>query len=692
MRFNTLFFYSITLSIFIACTNQTADQNIEMSAENPFNVDINEPIAYAEVNAKHLEEYVRFTMDHAVKELNALKGSNDINFDNTFGKYDAILNKISKAKRNASNLFLVSPDSLLRAKGNQSDLSLDSLMKDIRSDKELFDKLQSFATSENGKALQGLKKRLMDAVINNFKRSGVALSALDLEHYKTLSTEIKQLSSQFTSNMNAVNEVLVISEEQANGLPDNFKYQYKRENGDYEIPVNNSTRDPVSENAESSAVRKAYLSKFLNRGADGNLLILDDLIGKRHQLGQLMGYDSYAAYELKKNMAKTPDQVWKFLNALAEASKDKALKEVAELKMVRNSEQNTPNDDSPINPWDIAYFQNLLLKTKYGVDTEKMRDYFPMESCLNGMFDLYQRLLGLTFKKIENASVWADGVELYEVYEGDTLRGRFYLDLFPRPHKETWFYGLRFSKGHQTNKGYDIPNALLLGNFTKPTTKLPSLLSFSELSILFHEFGHIMTSMAYQGPYFTLADSEEDFGEATSQIFENWLEDYTVLSAFAKHYETGAILPKTLYDNKQRAKNALSGLSLQRGLRFAFYDLSIYDRYNPVKPLNTDQLWQDIDANMGVIDRYMEGTHRQASWIHINTYPVYTYSYIWSRVYAQDMFTEFEKNGLLDTETGMRYRKLILANGTQRDIHKALEAFLGRPSNNMAYIESLGLD
>ncbi|WP_242156329.1 M3 family metallopeptidase [Aestuariivivens sediminis] len=692
MRFKTLLFYSIALSVSIACSNHTEVKPLEMSAENPFNVALNEPIAYAEVKANHLKEYVQYTMDHAVKELNALKGTDKINFENTFGRYDAILNQVDIAKNNAFNLFWVSPDSLVRAAGNQGNQTLDSLKKAMTSDKVFFNKLQSFAASADGKTLSGLKKRLMDVVIHNFERSGVNLSAKQLEQYKRLSAEINQLSSQFTSNMNTANDVLVLSEEQAIGLPENFKDQYRLDNGGYEIPVINSTNGPVMENAESGAVRKAYMTKFLSRGADGNLSILDSLISKRYQLGQLMGYDSYAAYKLANHMAKTPERVWEFLDGLVEASRDKVQKEVRALKMIRNSKHHTPQDDSPINPWDISYYQNLLLKTTFKVDHENMRHYFPMERCLQGVFDIYQILLGYTFKPVENASVWAEGVQMYEVYEGNTLKGRFYLDLFPRPNKETWFYGKYFSKGGQTANGYEIPQAMLLSNFTKPTDTQPSLLSFKELEILFHEFGHIMTFMAYEGAYFTLAEPEEDFTEATSQIFENWLGDYDILRLFAKHYETGEVFPKSLYDNLQRANTVFSGLSLQRLLRFAKYDMSIYDRYTPEQPLNTDQLWQDIDTDMGVLDRYVEGTHKQANWIHINTYPVYSYSYIWSRVYAQDMFTQFEKNGLLDPETGRRYRTLILANGTQNDIHKALEAFLGRPSNNKAYIESLGLE
>jgi Zn-dependent oligopeptidase len=232
---------------------------------------------------------------------------------------------------------------------------------------------------------------------------------------------------------------------------------------------------------------------------------------------------------------------------------------------------------------------------------------------------------------------------------------------------------------------------MLLGNFTRPTEKLPSLISHSELNTLFHEFGHIMADMSYKGRYSLQSESRADFAEAMSQIFENWIWDYDVLKTFAKHYETGEVLPEETLQKMLAAKNVSSGLSAQRSLESAVYDMTLYNKYNADDPMPTDDIW-GANAGRFVYSSYIAGTHPQASWIHINTHPVYYYGYLWSEVYAQDMFTQFEEHGLKDSKTGMRYRQLILANGTQRPIVEAVEEFLGRPSNNEAYIRSLGLD
>jgi oligopeptidase A len=685
--------YSFFLAILLVSCSKKVESTIEeLSTDNPFNLALNEQIDYANVTGKDIAEYVDITIKNAKQNLETIKSLNKPTFQNTIVENDRIISELSKASNNAFMLYWVSPDSLVRVKGLESYQKIDSFFTTIGSDEPLFKQYLALSKSEEYNKLEGHRKRMVDEGIEYFKQSGVNLSQEDLIIYKALKDEINELTTQYSTNMNTANEVIKLGETGVDGLPESFKAKYKTVEGSYEIPVMNSTRGPVMNNAKSSAVRKEFTTKYSNRGADKNLEILDSLVSKRYQLGKLMGYTSFAAYNLKPKMAKTPEVVWDFINGLVEKSKEKAIKDIEVIKQIRNKELNTPNDKGPVNSWDVGYYNNQILKTEYNLDREKMREYLPMEECLAGMFEIYQVLLGLEFRKVENASVWHEEVQTYEVYENNTLKGRFYLDLFPRPNKESWFYGVPLTNGRSTDNGYEVPVSMLLGNFTRPTESLPSLLSFRELNTLFHEFGHIVNGMSYNGEFASQANSKADFGEAMSQIFENWINDYDILSSFAKHYITGEVFPKKMFDNMEKAKNLSSGLGAQGSLRRSIYDMNLYDKYNPEQPFDTDQLWRDIDTQMGVISSFIEGTHPQASWIHINTHPTYYYGYLWSEVYAQDMFTVFEKNGLKDPEIGIRYRKLILANGNQRDIVEAVEEFLGRPSNNEAYIKSLGLE
>jgi Zn-dependent oligopeptidase len=679
----------ILLLSFLSACNNPSDSSKKKS-DNPFLVDVNIPIDYAKASALDLEEYANHTITDVSSNIGSLKEQQTATFENIFAAMDDISIKINKARNNCHMLYWVSPDSLIRAKGLAGYQLLDSLSTNIYSDKGIYDKMLQFKTSDAYTELKGNKKYLVDNMVLNFEQSGVNLNDEKLIQFKKLTKEVTQLSSKYSDNMNATHEPLLLDEQGARGLPDAFKANYKSGEGKYAIPIINATTETVMKNAENEATRKAYFFRFNNRAADKNLKILDSLVHKRYELAKLMGYRSYAAYELAPKMAKDTKTVWAFINDLVDRSKEKAK---TDFEMLAKEKQQAAGNKAgiPLQAWDISFFKNQLLKNKYQVNAEELRAYLPMEQCLKGMFDIYQQLLGLEFKKIDKPSVWHEEVEMYEVYEGKNLRGRFYLDLFPRPNKESWFYGVGLNSGKATPQGYEVPVSMLLGNFTRPTATQPSLLSQSELNTLFHEFGHIVNGMSYQGEFSSQARSKDDFVEAMSQIFENWIWDYDILSSFAKHYKTGEVLPKSLFDNMVKAKNVAAGLASISSLQRCIYDMKLYDTYNPAAPVSTDQLWQDINDEVG-IQTYVAGTHPQASWIHINTHPVYMYGYLWSRVYAQDMFTEFEKNGLRDQKTGIRYRELILANGTQRDILEAVEEFLGRPSNNEAYIKSLGLN
>nr|WP_321237377.1 M3 family metallopeptidase [uncultured Psychroserpens sp.] len=681
----------VLLSLMNCSEKETEKVAIELPTDNPFNVALNESFDYANVTGESIETYVNYEIERAAQTIEAIKNQSTPTLENTFLPFDEGYNRLYQANTNAFMLYWTSTDSITRAKGIEYSQKVDSLNTAITSDKALFKQFETFAASEDYLKLNDRRKRFVDDIIDNFKQSGVNLPENELQQFKTLRAEISELTSQYSTNMNTANSVLTLDEAGAIGLPESLKGKYKTENGTYAIPAQPSTRGPVMDNATSSETRKAYQMLYSNRGADKNVEILNKLIEKRHQLGQLMGHDSYAAYNLVPKMAEKPETVWKFVNDLVAESKQKAIQDIEVLKTARQKIDGISKDEV-LNAWDLSYYKNQILKTEYQVDAEKIREYLPMDACLSGMFELYQELLDVEFRKIENASVWHEDVLAYDVFENDKLKGRFFLDLYPRPFKESWFYAVPLSSGKLMENGYEVPVSMMLGNFTKGTDKLPSMITHNELSTLFHEFGHIMDKMSYEGEYSLQSDTKSDFVEAMSQIFENWIWDYDILSSFAKHYETGEVLPKELFDNMVNAKNVSSGLSAQGSLRSCIYDMNLYDKYKPEQPFDTDQLWRDVDKQLGVMDWYIEGTHPQACWIHINTHPVYYYGYLWSEVYAQDMFTVFEKNGLRDKETGVRYRKLILANGSQRTVDEAVEEFLGRPMNNKAYIKSLGLE
>ncbi len=681
------FFSYIILITMIAC-NQTPDTEAGKKG-NPFFDDLNVPVQYAEVTNEHIGKYADIILQETDDALERIRKEETPGFENIFVAYDNVINELLKANYRCFMLYWVSTDSLIRAKGLECYKKLDSLGTSITSDSAIYRQMIAFTKADACGELKGHRKRFMDDVIQSFEHSGVNLEPEPLEQFRALKAEISDLSSRYSMNMNNAGEVLVLDEHGAEGLTENFKESYKSESG-YEIPVIPATRRPVLNNATSEETRKAYYIKYQNRGWEKNLPILDELVAKRYELARLMGYGSYASYTTSRKMSKNPGAVWSFLDDLIDRTGEKAKSDYETLKEFRD-QSTGKTDQGPVNPWDLGYFKNQLLISEYNVDQELIRQYLPMEQCLEGMMGIFSELLGLEYRKVKNPSVWHEDVLMYEVYEEGVLQGRFYLDLYPRPSKESWFYGVELVPGKQKKSGYEVPVCMLLANFPAPTETLPSLISHDELRTLFHEFGHIMEKMSYNGEFASQSGSKDDFSESMSQLFENWIWDYEMLSRFAKHYQTGELLPREFFDNMKEAKNITSGLDAQGSLRNSVYDMMLYDRYDPENPFNTDSLWKVVDREMA-LPMYVEGTHPQGSWIHINTHPTYYYGYLWAEVYAEDMFTVFEQNGLTDTETGKRYRRLILSNGTQRDIRESVDKFLGRPSNNEAYIKSLGLD
>ena len=681
-------FYVLILICLVSFCNSFSQSNTKMT-HNPFMVAMNVPVDYAKVTSADVEQYAKQTVTEVTLMLSSIKKQKTATFSSVFGAMDYVKNKIYTANNNCFMLYWVSTDSIIRAKGLAGNQLLDSLSTSIYSDKGIYTKMIGFKKSADYKLLKENKKRLVDEMIENFERSGVNLNAEQLTKFKSLTKEISELSASFSVNMNSSRDILKLDEKGTQGLPEAFKLNYKIADGKYEIPIINATSETVLSNATSEETRKAYYIKFYNRAADKNIVILDSMVKKRDELAKVMGYPTYAAYALVPKMANNPTNVWNFLNDLVNRSKTKAKNDVALLEIEKKVA--LAKEDVKLQPWDFGFYKNQIIKKQFQINNEELRDYFPMEQSLKGMMDIYQKLLGFEFRKVKNPSVWQEEVEMYEVYESGKLAGRFYLDLFPRPNKETWFYGVNIVSGKTTTKGFEIPVAMLLGNFTRPSTSQPSLLSQKELKTLFHEFGHIMNMMSYHGEFSSQAESKADFTEAMSQIFENWILDYDIVSSFAKNYKTGKVLPRATFDNMIKSRKIGSGLGSIQTLIRCLYDMNLYDKYNATSPMATDDIWKLTDKELGIMDFYVPNTHPQASWIHVNTHPVYMYGYLWSEVYALDMFTEFKKNGLRDTKTGVKYRKLILANGTQTDINKAVEAFLGRPSNNKAYIESLGL-
>jgi thimet oligopeptidase len=352
------------------------------------------------------------------------------------------------------------------------------------------------------------------------------------------------------------------------------------------------------------------------------------------------------------------------------------------------------NDDSitEIHSWQKSFYKNWVERENYSVDQSIVKTYFPLESVLAGLFQITQNLFGVEYVHVDNASVWHPDVKMYEVHDNGKRIGIFYLDLHPRPNKYTHAACFGIISGKAWPQGYQIPVASLVCNFPEPTESKPALMSHDQVETFFHEFGHVLHNMLTTTELsgFSGTSVARDFVEAPSQIFENWVWNYESLKLFAKHYKTGEVLPRELYNNMLRAKNVNSGNNTLQQIFYGLIDMTLHDGFDPEGDLTTTDVVKKLQKEV-TLYKFINGTNFQAAFGHLTGYAAGYYGYLWSQIYAQDMFSVFEKNGIMDPATGKRYRDIILAKGGSVDALELVKEFLQREPNQDAFLRSLGL-
>ena len=388
-----------------------------------------------------------------------------------------------------------------------------------------------------------------------------------------------------------------------------------------------------------------------------------------------------------------PNNVWEFENDLRDKVRPKAEQDIKE--MLKMKAKTTGENETTIYSWEAGYYENLILKDNFQLDQEEVRQYFEFNNVTNGLFTVYQELFNITFRKINKPSVWHEDVLMYEVFDNDSkeLIGRFYLDMFPRANKYGHAAAFSVTIGKMTKSGYTKPATALVCNFPKPTEYQPSLLTHDDVETYFHEFGHLVHGVLTLSPlmYYAGTAVARDFVEAPSQMLENWVWEKESLALFAKHYKTNEVIPDELLDKMFAAKNVNSGTKALQQIYYGVLDFTLHSDFDP----DGDKTTTDIVASLQneiTLYPYQEGTHKEASFGHLNGYGAAYYGYKWSEVYAQDMFSIFEEKGVMNKEQGMRYRKIILEKGGTEDPLSLVKEFLGREPNSNAFLRSMGLN
>ena len=693
----------ITLLLFAGLMSFQAPLNDPPAADesNPIYNEFNQPIDFAAITADHITSATASIQEKVNADIEKIVSLADEErtYENTLLALDDLSAMLSDVHAVIYLLGSTHSDSLIRNTAIESRVKISQFGNQIRLNEDLYKAVKAFSRSENSKALEGYKLKYLNNTIEAYEINGFALSDEEREVLKSLKDEISKYENQFSQNISTFKDELIVDENGVDGLPEDYKKMRLQEDGTYKIDMSYPSVGPFFRLSNSEQARKDLVLKFNNRAYPENIDVLQNLLRKRKEMAELLGYSSYSEYlighttfsdyDLTSRMAKTPETVWEFENGLKKALREKSQKDYDELLEMKKTL--FPGAEK-INGWERSYLHDKLMKQKYQLDSEKVKEYFALDDVLSGLFEITQTLFDVEYREVENPSVWHEEVRMFEVIKDGKVKGRFYLDLFPRDNKYGHAACFQLRNGKMTPEGYKIPTASLVCNFPRPTEDKPSLMTHGQVRTFFHEFGHVLHHMMTTADLYSQSGTNvsRDFVEAPSQIFENWTWNYEALKMFARHYESGETLPKDLFDKMLAAKNVGSGMSASGQVFLGTFDLTLHDKYDPDGDKTTTDVLKEVQKEISLID-YVEGTHFHTAFGHLTGYASSYYGYLWSKVYAQDMFSVFDENGILDTETGIRYRDIILASGSSKDELELVKEFLGREPNNEAFLKELGL-
>ncbi|HVO00054.1 MAG TPA: M3 family metallopeptidase [Steroidobacteraceae bacterium] len=549
--------------------------------------------------------------------------------------------------------------------------------------------IYQLAVSAAGIAKDAEERQLAKIYMENGRRAGAALDPDKRAQVTKLLDRLNNLQIEFGRALAEAHVTIPLSEAELASLPPALDGSIKRDATGAHIAVNESSVGPFMENESSADARKRFATAYGRRGGPENVQRLADAVAIRQQLAPLLGFPSWAAYQLDVKMAKTPARASALVEQVGHSLLPKAREEIKALAELKRA----AGDKTPFHKWDYAYYERRLESTRYSVDAEKVREYFPVDKVLPAVLDIYSRLLGVRFEALSPAMSWAPGVREYAIYnaaDGAAI-GWFLLDLYPREGKFEHFAAFPLRSGRLLPDGsYRMPVSAIIGNWPQPGEGKPTLLNHDEVVVFFHEFGHVMHETLSHTRYASLYGIavRGDFGEAPSQMLENWMWQPAVLKQVSSHVGSGEPLPDDLIAKMIAARHVADGVDWGMQAFLAEYDLQLHSL--PGKPDPTS-LWFKLKSQLTVFPE-IPGTYPEAGFNHLMAgYDGGYYGYLWSKVYAQDMFSKFQEAGLEDPAIGMRYRQMILVPGGSEEPDVLLRRFLGREVSYDPFYEDIGL-
>ena len=645
---------------------------------------------YTTITAGSVSEITESAITQAEAAVDAAVGAaGPRTYANTMVPLDRAGVLMSDASGRGAFMAKVHSDADVRAAGVAAGERMAKWGSDLIMRSDLAAAIRSYAMTDDARSLDGLEARNLDFWLRDLRRAGHDLDDADRERLRELQQRLIELQVAFSSNLDEWDDGIDMTRGDLVGLPDSYVERLESGTSEATFRVSMQYPDyiPFIEEAENRDLRRQMQFKFWNRAAEENTPLLVEAVALREEIADLLGYDTWARFAMEVKMAD-PEAVDELYDSIIPGLTSRGVEELAALQDLASLDLG----DEAIQSWDWMYYHTKQRRRDFGIDQSEVAEYFPLETVVEGMFEITGGVLGLEYREIEETGAWHDDVRLYEIRNSgsDQAIAYFYADLFPREGKFGHAACFSIRGGMREESGdYRAPVAAIVANFTKPGPGSPSLLKHDEAVTLFHEFGHVLHFCLTEvdHPRFAGYDTEWDFVEAPSQIMEHWMWQPEVLQRFARHYTTGEMIPSDLVERLVAARDQNTALTTLRQAFLGKFDLAIHTGHGDV---DIEQATRDAFAL--TLIPYHDGTHFAASFGHLmGGYDAGYYGYQWAKVYGDDMFSVFSHEGVLSPEVGARYRSEVLARGYSRDAIEHLRAFLGREPSSDAYLENLGL-
>ena len=649
--------------------------------QNPFFENIHTPhdtVPFDRIAVEHYAPAIRRGIECQNEEIDAIVNNLEpANFHNTILALEKSGQLLHRVEVVFDNLLSAETNDAMQELAKELMPLLSEHANNITLNERLFERVKTAYEHRNNEPLTAEQRKLTEDTYEGFVRSGANLQGADKEKYRELSRQLSLLTLQFSeNNLKETNDYqLVLTDEaQLKGLPQSAidaaaeTAREKQQEG-WVFTLHAPSYVPFLTYAADRDLRKeiymAYNTKCTHANACNNLDIVKQLVNTRLALAQLLGYKDYATYKLERRMAQNSANVYHLLDQLLEAYKPTAQKEYAEVQALAREEQGA---DFTLMPWDWGYYSQKLKDRKFNLNDEMLRPYFELENVKKGVFGLATRLYGITFQKNPDIPVYHKDVEAFDVFDKDgSFLAVLYTDFHPREGKRSgaWMTSYKEQWIDEKTGENSRPHVSLVMNFTKPTQDKPALLTFGEVETFLHEFGHSLHGMFANTTYASLSGTNVywDFVELPSQFMENFAVEKEFLHTFARHYQTGELIPDELVQRIVDSRNFNAAYACLRQVSFGLLDMAWYTRTTPFEGdvmAYEKQAWARAQILPSV-----EGTCMSTQFSHIfaGGYSAGYYSYKWAEVLDADAFSLFKKQGIFDQKTAFSFRENILSRG-----------------------------